>query len=309
MASLNPQGGPPRVVIFTATYNEVDNIEPLLDRIWAVNPAAVALVVDDHSPDGTGALLDRIASSETRLHVVHRPGKLGLGTAHQLAMLFAIMNDFDILVTMDADLSHDPSDIPKMIDKLDAADFVIGSRYMPGGSCDYTGYRRFVSVAANGAARFLLGIPLHEFTTSYRAFRVRQLAMVNFAKMHNNGYSFFMESVYRLRQAGLSVAEVPIHFRDRTAGQSKIPRFEILNGILKLLHLSVSKMLRRRMPTPLPRIQATCANCHSAFLFEFPPRLRGRKSGCLNAGSDVATGHGALMTAKCLQCGCVQEVP
>ena len=215
--------GPGRLLIFTATYNEVDNVRELLNDIWAFAPDADVLIVDDNSPDGTGAVLNEIASREPRLHVGQRPDKLGLGTAHHLAMLFAMRRGYDTLITMDADHSHDPRDIPKLIGKLSVADFVIGSRYMPGGRCDYGGYRRFVSIAANTAARFLLGLSLHEFTTSFRAFRMKELAKVNFVKMHNYGYSFFMNSVYRLDQAGLRLAEVPINFRDRYAGVSKIP--------------------------------------------------------------------------------------
>ena len=133
-------------------------------------------------------------------------------------MLFALRNGYDTLVTMDADLSHDPAVIPRLVAKLAGADFVTGSRYMQGGSCDYSGYRFFVSKAANAAARLLLRLPLHEFTTSFRAFSARRLADLDFVKMHNGGYSFFMESVFRLHQAGFRLAEVPIHFRDRTAG-------------------------------------------------------------------------------------------
>ena len=244
---INSDGltGLPRTLVFAATYNELDNIQSLLDEIWDAIPDSDILIVDDNSPDGTGNLLDQIAAVKKQLKVLHRPSKLGLGTAHCLAMIFAIKHGYDVLVTMDADHSHDPADIPRLIGKLTEADFVIGSRYVPGGGCDYNGYRKFLSVSANMAARLVLGIRLHEFTTSYRAFRVSALAKVNFVKMHNQGYSFFMESVYRLHQAGLKLAEIPIYFHYRYAGSSKIPRLEIIRGMVKLFYLFVSRVFNR----------------------------------------------------------------
>lgn len=299
-------------LVFMATYNEVDNVEAILGEILEVDPTAHVLIVDDNSPDGTGALLDRMASADSRLKVVHRPAKLGLGTAHHLGMLFAIRQGYDTLVTMDADHSHDPRDIPRLVEKLAEADFVIGSRYMPGGACDYGGYRRFVSIAANSAARLLLiGIPLHEFTTSFRAFRVSQLARVNFVKMHNQGYSFFMESVYRFHQAGLRLSEVPINFRDRYAGESKIPRFEIVRGIGKLLHLTMSKLLRRRMPDPCAPLGDRCANCGSDFLSQrFPRRLEEGSAGDRSSAFRCSSmAHRRKPTvALCVQCG-LSQVP
>jgi dolichol-phosphate mannosyltransferase len=248
-------------------------------------PQAHVLIVDDNSPDGTGNLLDTIAAADARLIVVHRPGKLGLGTAHHLAMMFAIRKGYETLVTMDADLSHDPREIPKLVARLANADFVTGSRYMAGGSCDYSGYRYFVSKAANSAARFLLRLPLHEFTTSFRAFRVKRLADVDFVKMHNAGYSFFMETVYRLHQAGFRLGEVPIHFRDRTAGVSKIPRLEIVRGMRKLLQLASSRALGRAMVQSSPLPAEVCASCGSDLISEFATESGKRMIKCLVCGS------------------------
>ena len=298
-----------RTLVFSATYNEVRNVAQLLHDIWAVLPEADVLIVDDASPDGTGDLLAKMAATEPRLKVIHRPAKLGLGTAHHLAMLFAMRGGYDVLVTMDADHSHDPECIPRLIEKLSAADFVIGSRYMPGGSCDYSGYRRMISMAANSAARLLLRLPLHEFTTSFRAFRVSRLSHVNFVKMHNQGYSFFMESVYRLHQAGLRVAEVPINFRDRYAGDSKIPRFEIFRGISKLVHLAGSKILGRMMPVQSETIRDACVGCGSEFLSEMYPRQT-VESGPTDPSSafrcSSMTHARKPRVAKCLRCGLAQ---
>ena len=298
-----------KILVFTATYNEKDNISLFLERVWGVVPSADILVVDDNSPDGTGILLDKIAQRDLRLKVIHRSGKMGLGTAHHLGMLFAIRNEYSSLITMDADLSHDPSDIPALLNGLTAFDFVIGSRYMKGGSCDYKGYRRNVSLSANLAARKLLGIPLHEFTTSFRAFQVSKLMQVNFAKLHNNGYSFFMESVYRFSQAGLSLSECPINFRDRYAGTSKIPSFEIFRGIGKLLQLTISRLLRREMRDPNPAILDSCGNCGGAYLStRFPSQMDSPSS--LQRADDFrcsSMAHARKPTvAICMVCGLAQ---
>jgi dolichol-phosphate mannosyltransferase len=293
-----------RLLVFTATYNERHNIGVLLNGIWDATPHAHVLVVDDNSPDGTGTLLDEIARSEPRLTVIHRPSKLGLGTAHHLAMLFALRRGFDTLVTMDADLSHDPQDIPRLTASLANADFVIGSRYAEGGSSGYSGYRHFVSATANRAARLLLRLPLHEFTTSFRAFRVSQLNSVNFAKMHNAGYSFFMESVYRLHQAGFRLAEVPITFHDRVAGESKIPRNEIFRGMSKLLHLSLSRLVRRSHGDPSLNLDERCSSCGSDLVSElgFGPG-QFPKTGGAEIARGQTRGSRRVDAVKCLACG------
>lgn len=296
-----------RLLVFMATYNEAGNVRTLLNEIWQSVPHTEILVVDDNSPDGTGEILNEIAKINSKLHVIHRPRKLGLGTAHHLAMLFAIKHHFDILITMDADHSHNPKDIPDLVNKLSATDFVIGSRYMQKGDCDYSGYRKFLSISANKLARFLLGIPLHEFTTSFRAIRVSTLEKVNFVKMHNQGYSFFMESVYRFHQAKLRLAEIPINFRSRNEGNSKIPRFEIIRGVIKLGHLFLSKLLRRKMPSSPSLIEDACGNCHSTFLSELYPSKTATLKNESNAYKCSSMTHSIKpVVAKCLQCGFIQ---
>jgi dolichol-phosphate mannosyltransferase len=234
-----------KVLVFTATYNESENIRPLCARILELDSGYDMLVVDDNSPDGTGRLLDELAALNQRLTVVHRPGKLGLGSAHELAMEYAEQNNYKALVTMDADFSHDPNDIPRLLAALDGVDFVTGSRYMAGGSCNYTGYRRVVSIWANWWARRLLGIPLHEMTTSFRVFRIDFLRKVDIGAIKSNGYSFFMEIVFRLSRVGARMREVPISFADRRAGASKIPPFEIFNGLRHLLYLFLLRLAWR----------------------------------------------------------------
>jgi 2-polyprenyl-3-methyl-5-hydroxy-6-metoxy-1,4-benzoquinol methylase len=266
-------------------------------------------VLYDHSEDGTAEVLEQIRSINDQLIIVHRPRKLGLGSAHHLAMLFACKHNYNVLVAMDADHSHDPKSIPGLMMKLSEADFVIGSRYMPGGKCDYIGHRKFLSFVANKAARALLGIPLHEFTTSFRAFRVSALAKVNFAKMHNQGYSFFMESIYRFQQAGFKFAEIPIYFHSRNSGKSKIPRFEIIRGIAKLCHLIVSRILYRKMPMASSHISDSCAHCHTDYLSEYYP-CRSKLPLSFDCSQIFGCSNMSYSSkprlAKCLQCGFIQ---
>lgn len=233
-------------LIFTATYNESENIASLCRHVLGLDPDFDMLVVDDNSPDGTGRILDELASRNPRIKVIHRAGKMGLGSAHELAMRYAGEQGYGLLVTMDADFSHNPDDIPRLLKAVDGADFVTGSRYMPGGSCDYSGYRRVVSKTANWAAKWLLGIPLHEMTTSFRVFRMDFLRRVHLGKIKSNGYSFFMEVVFRLSRVGAGMREVPINFSDRRAGASKIPPLEIFNGLRHLLYLTCLRLFWRK---------------------------------------------------------------
>ena len=235
-----------KTLIFSATYNEAENIGLLCCCIIGLNAGYYLLVIDDNSPDGTGRLLDELAAANPRVKVVHRAGKLGLGSAHEWAMEYAKSMHYEALVTMDADFSHNPNDIPRLLQALDGHDFVTGSRYMKGGSCNYSGYRRVVSIWANWGARRLLGISLHEMTTSFRVFRVEFLRLVDLGAIKSNGYSFFMEIVFRLSRVGARMTEIPICFEDRRAGASKIPPFEIFNGLRHLLYLTWLRLTWRR---------------------------------------------------------------
>lgn len=298
-----------RALVFFATYNESGNIKPLLEGIWRHCPNVNVLVVDDHSPDGTGKVLDEIAITEGRLKIIHRPRKLGLGSAHFIAMFYAIEQGYDILVTMDADLSHDPSDIPRLIEQLAKNDFVIGSRYMSGGSCDYSGYRKQLSLIANAAARFLTGISLHEFTTSFRGFKVKSLSKVKFNWVGNFGYSFFLESIVRLHAAGLSIQEIPIHFYNRHSGNSKIPTFEIFRGAYKLSALYFSRWISGHQSKPSQFVTDACTHCGGHYLYEIYAPSIGGVADALDSNvykcSSMAHAN-KPQVAKCLQCGLVQ---
>ena len=254
-----------RVLVFFATYNEAGNVVSLIERITHCVPEADILVVDDHSPDGTAETIKALGRSN--VHVLVRNGKLGLGTAHLLSFAYAIAHGYDVLVTMDADGSHDPIHLPSLLAQLTVdRDFVIGSRYMRGGACDYAGYRLRVSQAANVAARLLLGIRLTEFTTSYRVFRVARLRTLDFSALLVGGYSFFLTTVVEAARRGWSLSESPIHFRERGYGTSKIPPFEIFRGMFNLLRLAFIKLIKRRPAPELFKTKA-CSTCGTAYSF------------------------------------------
>jgi 2-polyprenyl-3-methyl-5-hydroxy-6-metoxy-1,4-benzoquinol methylase len=293
-----------RVLVFTATYCEAGNVELLCGDILALPCQADVLVVDDNSPDGTGDILDRMAEAESRLAVVHRPRKLGLGSAHKLAMAYAVRHRYDVLITMDADLSHAPNEIPRLLEGIERADFVIGSRYMPGGQCEYTGYRRNVSMLANIFARHLLGIALHEFTTSFRAFSVPMLAEVQFSRIRSQGYSFFMEAVWHIHRAGRICCEVPITFSDRLHGESKIPKNEIFNGMRKLAELCLLRLIRWRRPRlPNAEVNAPCYLCGSDMVVELYPKLDGADVGAEAYRCTSMTHQKKPQVVQCLTCG------
>jgi dolichol-phosphate mannosyltransferase len=233
-----------KLLVFTATYNEKDNVIPLIHGVWQVVPEADLLIIDDASPDGTGRLLDMESSKNSKLKVIHRPGKLGVGSAHKIALQYALDQNYDKLVTMDADFSHEPSVIREMNTRLDEYEFVIGSRFVNGGRVDYVGFRRFISLGANWMARYLLGIKLHETTTSFRGFRRSLLQKLPIKTIEAEGYSFFLECSYFICLTTKNFFEIPIHFKDRQFGQSKISKHEILMGFLTVFRLFFYRVLR-----------------------------------------------------------------
>lgn len=233
-----------RVLVSTATFNEAGNIPEWYSRMRAVLPNVDLLVIDDSSPDGTADVVRSLQDVDVRLHLLVRPAKGGLGSAHRRAMVYALENEYDVLITMDADLSHQPEQLPQFIDKIQDFDFVIGTRSGEG-SCDYTGVRKFLSLAGNRAARLMIPTGLTEYTTSMRAFSPRALEALFTQGIRDDGYAFFMESVEILYRSGCTMTEVPIHFMDRTRGQSKIPRHQIWLSASTLARLSAGRLIRR----------------------------------------------------------------
>ena len=230
-----------KTLVFTATYNEVDNVEVLVKRIAKYSKNTDILIIDDNSPDGTKKIIFRLQKRLKRLNVIIRRRKLGLDTAHKFAYNFAIKKGYTNLITMDADLSHDPIKINKMIKILKNNEFVIGSRYMAGGKCEMSFIRTLLSFFGNKFIKLFLNINCNEFTTSYRGFNLKKLNKFNLNKINSNGYSFFMETIVQLKRSGFNIKEIPINFRNRIHGKSKIPKIEIFRTLKNVVLLYFKK--------------------------------------------------------------------
>ena len=212
-----------RVLVVVPTYDEVENLEAILDRLRSSVPGAHALVVDDGSPDGTGALADRLAALDPRLHVLHRAGKAGLGTAYVAGFRWARAHGYDVVVEMDADGSHAPEQLPALLTALEGADLVLGSRYVPGGSVvDWPVHRLLLSRVGNVYTRWLLRMPLSDATGGYRAARGELIDRLPFDDVASQGYCFQVDWAWRAVRAGARVTEVPITFTERSLGRSKM---------------------------------------------------------------------------------------
>jgi dolichol-phosphate mannosyltransferase len=216
----------PRTLVVTPTYNEKDNLERFVDAVRGALPDADLLVVDDNSPDGTGALADSLAARDRHVRVMHRAGKLGLGTAYIEAFTRGLAEGYDRFFEMDADLSHDVRYLPGFVQALDDGfDIVIGSRNIPGGGVEGWGVgRHFISKGGSLYSRTILGLDVKDLTSGYKAFSRRALEAISLGDVHSNGYSFQIELTYRAVRQGMRVKEVPIVFVDRTAGRSKMSR-------------------------------------------------------------------------------------
>ena len=226
-----------KILIFTATYNEAENIYELISLIKTQPSNPHVLIIDDSSPDGTS---DKVVTSQSKfknVFLIKRNSKLGLDTAHKEAYNFAIKNNYDYLITMDADFSHDPNEIKNFINQLEHYPFVIGSRYVEGGKCLMKGRRLILSKYGNLFMKFFLNINCSEFTTSYRGFNINELNGFHLSQVKSNGYSFFMGTVFEIFKKNFEVKEIPIIFRDRRNGYSKIPRIEIIRTLFNLIKL------------------------------------------------------------------------
>lgn len=234
----------PRTLVSVATYNELENLPLLVDEIFAVAPHVDILVIDDNSPDGTGAWADERASSDARVHVVHRAGKLGLGTATIAAMKYAIDHGYDYLLNLDADFSHHPRYIPALLAGMDHADVMIGSRYCPGGGVkDWPFKRQLMSQLVNLYARTSLGLKPKDCSGAFRCFRVETLKKLDFDRIRSRGYSFQEEILWHLKRAGARFGETPIVFADRERGQSKINSREAWAALWIIFRLGVKNWL------------------------------------------------------------------
>ena len=223
----------PRTLVVTPTYNEKDNLPRFVEAVRATLPDADLLVVDDSSPDGTGELADALAARDPHVRVLHRPGKLVLGTAYVEAFTRGLAEGYDRFFEMDADLSHDVRYLPDFVRALDdGADVVIGSRNIPGGGVEGWGVgRHFISKGGSLYSRTILGMRVRDLTSGYKAFSRRALEAISLSDVHSNGYSFQIEMTYRAARRGMRVHEVPIVFVDRTAGRSKMSRRIFLEAV------------------------------------------------------------------------------
>lgn len=230
---------PRRTLVIVPTYNERENIERLIDAVLAIDTAVELLVVDDNSPDGTGEIVERLASTRPeRLSVVHRPTKAGIGPAYLAGFAYSLDRDYSIIVTMDADLSHDPAHLPRLLDTLYDADVALGSRYVAGGgTVGWPLHRRLISRLGGIYARFVLGVHVNDLTSGFKAYRREVVEQLLRTGLRSDGYGFQIETVYRALQAWYRVVEVPIIFHDRTAGRSKLSRRIILEAMVMVWRL------------------------------------------------------------------------
>lgn len=231
---------PPRTLISTATYNERDNLQPLLAGISEAMPAADILVIDDNSPDGTGKLADELAAVDPRVHVLHRSGKLGLGSAILAGMRYAIEHGYDLFVNMDADFSHHPRYLPALVAGMSRNDVMIGSRYVRGGGTENWPFsRRAISMSINTLTRILMRLPARDTSGGYRCYRVAKLRQARLDRMISRGYSFQQEVLYRCRQAGCRIGETPILFADRRAGVTKVNTREAVRSMAVIVFIGL----------------------------------------------------------------------
>lgn len=225
-------------LIIVPTYNERENLQRFLAAVLAVDADLDVLVVDDNSPDGTGVLADEFAAGDPRVNVLHRDRKSGLGRAYVAGFAWALARNYDCMVEMDADFSHRPEDLPRLIEAAAEADVVIGSRNVPGGkTLGWSRLRTFISRGGSLYARFLLGLPIKDCTSGFKCFRRSAFTHLDLDRLQSNGYAFQVEVNHACHAAGLTFAEVPITFPDRTQGESKMtPRiaFEAAALVLRL---------------------------------------------------------------------------
>lgn len=245
-----------RPLVVLPTYNERDNLVPIVTAILEHLPHATVWIVDDSSPDGTGALADELAASDSRVAAMHRPGKLGLGTAYVEAFRRALQDDFDCVIQMDADFSHDPSYLPALVGMLDNADLVIGSRYVPGGGTkNWSPVRQAISRVGNLVAQIGLGLKVRDATGGFRAYRRSTIAGLRFEDLDLRGYGFQIEVVYQLERQGRCIRELPIIFVERASGESKMSKAIVLEAILHIARRRLRRLLRHE-PSPYAETRA-----------------------------------------------------
>lgn len=238
-----------RALVIVPTYNECENIARLVTRLRNLPDDVHVLVVDDGSPDGTGQIVDGLAADDPGVHVLHRAGKLGLGTAYKAGFAYGLAREYGFICTMDADFSHDPENLPDLLAlAASGVDLAVGSRYVPGGRVvGWPWPRKLISGLANRLAHRLLGVTVRDCTAGFRCYRRRVLESIDLDAIFSSGYSFLIEMAFHCQKAGFRAGEVPITFVNRTEGASKISKWEILRACYTLLRLRTSVLPWERM--------------------------------------------------------------
>jgi len=231
-----------KILIFTATYNEAQNIELFLKLIDKLDIEKDVLIIDDNSPDNTGQKIRDFSVNKNYIYLKIRSKKLGLDSAHKIAFKYAKEKRYDYFITLDADLSHDPLVIPNFVKELKNTEFVIGSRYINGGKCEMKGLRLLLSYCANKFIKNIFKINCDEFTTSYRGFNLNKLKDFDLNDIKSGGYSFFMGTIYHLHKKGFLIKQIPIIFKDRKEGSSKISKIEIFRTLYNIFKIKLKEI-------------------------------------------------------------------
>ncbi len=240
-----------KALVIIPTYNEAENIKPIVARVRAAVPEAHVLVADDNSPDGTGKFADEIAAEDDQVHVLHRKGKEGLGAAYLAGFRWGIEHDYGVLVEMDADGSHQPEELPRLLTALKGADLVLGSRWVPGGRIvNWPKYREYISRGGSTYSRLLLGVPIRDVTGGFRAFRRETLESLGLDEVASAGYCFQVDLARRAVAEGFHVVEVPITFVERERGDSKMSNDILVEALWRVTAWGVesraNKLLGRK---------------------------------------------------------------
>jgi dolichol-phosphate mannosyltransferase len=244
-----PRTGEPRLLVSLATYNEAGNIAALIADIHKVVPHADILVIDDNSPDGTGHIVAELSAKDPRIQLLSRPGKLGLGTATLAAMKFAMAQDYDYLLNMDADFSHPPRYLPGILAGMSKNDVMIGSRYVRGGGTEnWPLPRRVISQSVNMLVRFLFRMPVKDASGAFRCYRVSKLREVELNRIRSRGYSFQQEVLFRCFKSGCKLGEYPILFENRRAGASKVNRKEAIRSMSMIVYIGLRNVFGLEQP-------------------------------------------------------------
>jgi len=235
-----------RIVVIIPTFNERENLAPIIGRVRSSVPEADILVADDNSPDGTGEIADELAAQDEHVRVMHRLGKEGLGAAYLAGFAWALQEGYDVVIEMDADGSHQPEQLHRLLDALRGADLVLGSRWVPGGRTEnWPKSRQLISRSGSAYTRLMLGVPIHDATGGFRAFRAETLRKLDLHEVASQGYCFQIDLAWRALQRGMTVREVPITFVERTAGASKMSRKIVVEALWRVTAWGVDDKVTR----------------------------------------------------------------